>query len=162
MRIVKRRGSTPSTWHRPSKLCGKGLAWKKGIREKTPTFTILHQAIKPALKAKLFLVVSNAYYVSSLYKTTTLWFKTRLHVCTHYNLTLQGTTMFAWKFIAHNYQSPMTYIFLTDFQEASFVCCRLMSHSVPAPLLDWRHICKQISPKLPNSLVEVVGSWKMD
>ena len=72
----------------------------------------------------------------------------RLHVCTHYSLTLQGATMFLWKFIAYIYQSPMTYIFLTDFQEASFVCCLLTSHSIPAPPLDWRHICKQVSPKL--------------
>lgn len=84
----------------------------------------------------------------------------RLHVCTHYSLTLQGTTMFSWKFIAHNYQSSVTYIFLTHFQEASFVCCLLTSHSPPAPLLDWRHIYKQISPKLPSFLHRSDGILK--
>lgn len=92
--------------------------------------------------------MSNIYYISSISKTISPWFKTRLHVCTHYSLTLQGATMFFWKFIAYIYQSPMTYIFLPDFQEASFVCCLLTSHSIPAPPLDRRHMCKQVSPKL--------------
>lgn len=52
------------------------------------TFTVSHNAIETTLKAKLLLVVSNTYYISSIQKTTSLWFKMHLHVCTRYNLTL--------------------------------------------------------------------------
>lgn len=148
MYMLTKRGPSPRTWHRLSKLCYKTLVRKECIMEEKLhlQFCIVHSKQLQRQSCSWLRPILITYQA---YKKTSPWFKMCLHVCTHCNLTLQGTTMLSWNFIAHNYRSPVTYIFLTDFQEAGFDCCLLTSHSVPAPLLDWRHLHKQASPRFP-------------
>lgn len=146
--MLTKRGPIPKTRHRLSKLCYKSLVWKERIMEEKLhlQFCIMHSKQLQRQSCSWLCPILITYQA---YKKTSPWFKMCLHVCTHCNLTLQGTTMFSWKFIAHNYRSPVSYIFLADFQEAAFHRCLLMSPSTPAPLLAWRHVHKQASPRFP-------------